>query len=226
MKKAVLVAVVIMMTPILTLAQSKWSVSPAAGFYKAKLDALSDDLDLLETFGATVQKPNGSFHFGGRAHYEKSPRWSWLAEVSIWNDQGAGNLRDVSGTLSFEDRIRLVPIMIGSQYYFSQPKTKTRLYAGATGGVVLVNVKSQISLVAPGAGPISDASTSSGSDFVSKPFIGLEIANARKMSFWGELGYVFGKYSLEITDPGTGQKVQNDVSINGLHVTGGVKIRL
>ncbi len=226
MKKAVLMAVVIMMTPILTLAQSRWSASPAVGFYKAELDALSDDLSRLENLGVTVHKPNGSFHFGGRLQYEKSPRWSWLAEVGFWKDKGAGNLQGAGGTFNYEGQVRLVPIMIGSQYYFSQPKTKTRLYAGATGGVVLVNVKDQYSLVSPGAGSNSQVDDASGGTFVSKPFVGLEIANNSKMSFWGELGYVLGKYTMEATNLTTGVKIEKDVSINGLHVTGGVKFRL
>lgn len=226
MKKSVLMAVVIMMTPILTLAQSRWSVSPAIGFYKAELGALSDDLSLLESFGAKVQKPNGSFHFGGRLHYEKSPRWSWLAEVSFWKDQGAGNLQGAGGTFKYEGQVRLVPIMIGSQYYFSQPKTKTRLYAGATAGVVLVNVKDQYSLVSPGAGSTSEVEDASGGTVMSKPFVGLEIANNSKMSFWGELGYVLGKYTIEATNLTTGVKIEKDVSINGIHVAGGVKFRL
>jgi hypothetical protein len=217
MKKTVLMAVVMMMTPILALAQSRWSVSPAMGFYKADLDAISDELSRWETFGATVQKPNGSFHFGGRLHYEKSPRWSWVAEVGFWKDQGAANLQYESRT----DQVRLVPIMIGSQYYFSQPGMKTRFYAGATGGVVLVNVKNQYSF-----GAISQAADLSGGSVVTKPFAGLEIANTSKMSFWGELGYMLGKYTIEATILATGAKIEKDVSINGLHVTGGVKFHL
>ncbi len=226
MKKAVLMTAIIMMAPVLALAQSHWSVSPAIGFYKAELDALSDELSLAETFGATVQKPNGSFHFGGRLHYEKSPRWSWLAEVSFWKDKGTGHLQDEFETRNFEGQVRLVPIMIGSQYYFNQPEKKTRLYAGATGGVVLVNVKNQFSLVAPGAGSISEVEELSGSDVVGKPFVGLEIAKNSKMSFWGELGYMLGKYTIEATDPDTGEKAKEDISINGLHITGGVKFHL
>ncbi len=226
MKKAVLMAVVMMMTPILALAQSRWSVSPAIGFYKAELDALSDDLSLLQTAGATVQKPNGSFHFGGRLHYEKSPRWSWLAEVGFWKDKGAGNLQGAGGTFNYEGQVRLVPIMIGSQYYFSQPKTKTRFYAGATGGIALVNVKDQYALSTLATGSTSQVDDASGGTFLSKPFVGLEIATNSKMSFWGELGYVLGKYTIEATNLTTGVKIEKDVSINGLHVTGGVKFRL
>jgi hypothetical protein len=226
MKKTVLMAIVIMMTPILTLAQSRWSVSPAVGFYKAELDALADDLSTLETLGVTVHKPNGSFHFGGRLQYEKSPRWSWLAEAGFWKDQGSGNLQGAGGNFNYESQVRLVPIMIGSQYYFSQPKTKARFYAGAIGGVVLVNVKDQYSLVSPGAGSNSQADDASGGTVMSKPFVGLEIANNRKMSFWGELGYVLGKYTMEVTNLTTGVKTDRDVSINGLHLTGGVRFRL
>jgi len=116
--------------------------------------------------------------------------------------------------------------MIGSQYYFSQPKTKIRLYASATAGVVLVNVKDQYSLVSPGAGSTSEVEDASGGTVMSKPFVGLEIANKSKMSFWGELGYVLGKYTVEATNLTTGVKIEKDVSINGLHVTGGVKFRL
>jgi len=226
MKKAVLLAVAITATPVVTLAQSRWSVSPALGFYKAKLDAVSEDLSRLQALGVTVEKPNGSFHFGGRLHYEKSPRWSWLAEASLWKDKSAGNLTGVNGTLSFEDQIRLVPIRVGSQYYFGQPKAKNRVYAGATGGIVLVNVKSEFNLLAAGGAPVSQTSSLSGTDFMSKPFVGLEIINTRNMSFWGEVGYVLGKYTLEATDLATGAKTERDVSISGLHVTGGVKIGL
>ncbi len=150
-------------------------------------------------------------------HYEKSPRWSWLAEVSFWKDKGAGSLQNESIT----DQVRLVPIMIGSQYYFSQPKAKTRFYAGGTGGVVLVSVKSEYRL-----GQLSQAADLSGGSVVTKPFVGLEIANTSKMSFWGELGYMLGKYTIEGTNAATGAKIEQDVSINGVHVTGGVKFRL
>lgn len=225
MKKKVLLAVIIAVLPALASAQSRLSISPAAGFYKAELDALADDLSLLESLGAKVEKPNGNFHFGGKLYYEKSPQWSWLAEVSTWKDKAEGNISDGLAALAFQDEVRLVPIMIGSQYYFSRPQTNARFYGGATGGVILVNVKSQISLTAPGAAPVSETSNMSGSDFVGKPFVGLEIANTSKMSFWGELGYMFGKYSLETTEPGTGAKTERNVSVNGLHITGGVKFR-
>lgn len=226
MKKSILWFAVFMIAPFLTSAQSRWSVSPAIGFYKAELDALTEQLNLAETFGATVQKPNGNFHFGGRLHYEKSPRWNWLAEVNLWKDQGAGSLRGVNETLNFEDQVRLIPILVGSQYYFSAPKTKTKVYAGAVGGIMLVNVKSQINLVSPGAGSQSETTERSGNDFLSKPFIGLEVARDRKISFWGELGYVLGKFTIEQVDPNTGTTSEEDVSINGLHVSGGVKFRL
>ncbi len=103
-------------------------------------------------------------------------------EVSFWKDNGAGNLQDASGTFNFEGQVRLVPVMIGAQYYFSQPDKKTRLYAGATGGVVLVNNKRQLSFVAPDAGSISEVEDASGGTVVSKPFVGLEIAKTSKMS--------------------------------------------
>lgn len=226
MKKAVLMAVVIMMAPVLTVAQSHWSVSPAAGFYKAKLDALSEDLSFLETLGATVQRPNGGLHFGGKLHYEKSPRWSWVGEISVWKDQGKGSLRGVDGTYNFEGQVRLIPILVGSQYYFSLPKAKTRVYAGAVGGLMLVNVKSQESFVSPGIGQQSETTDNSGNDFLSKPFIGVEVAQDRKMSFWGELGYVLGKFTIEQAGPNAGATNETKVSINGLHLSGGVKFRL
>lgn len=226
MKKAVLMLTVIMLAPVLTRAQSHWSVSPAIGFYKADLGTLSDELSLAESFGATVQKPNGSFHFGGRVHYEKSPRWSWLGEVSLWKDKAAGHIQNEFGSWNFEGQVRLTPIMIGSQYYFSQPEKQVRFYAGATGGVVLVDIKNQYTVVTPGAGSVSEADDLSGNDFVARPFAGLEISQTSKMSFWGELGYMLGKYSIETTAPETGEKTKEQISINGLHITGGVKFRL
>lgn len=226
MKKTLWLAIVITMAPALTFAQSKWSVSPAVGFYKAKLDAVNEDLDQWQALGVNVQKPNGNLHFGGRLHYKKSAQWSWLAEAGLWKDKASGNLTGAGGSLNFEDQIRLVPIMIGSQYYFGQPKAKTRVYAGATGGIVLVNVNSEFNLQAVGAAPASQKSSVSGNDFVSRPFVGLEIVNTSKMSFWGEVGYVLGKYTLELTNLATGAKVEKDVSISGLHVTGGVKFAL
>lgn len=51
MKRALWLGLVIMMAPAVTFAQSKWSVSPAAGFYKAKLDAVTEDLNQLQTLG-------------------------------------------------------------------------------------------------------------------------------------------------------------------------------
>jgi hypothetical protein len=116
--------------------------------------------------------------------------------------------------------------MIGPQYYFSQPEQKTRFYAGATGGVVLVNIKNQHSVVELGAGSASEIDDLSGRDFVGKPFVGLEIAEKDRMSFWGELGYMFGKYTVRATAPETGERTEQDISINGLHITGGVKFRL
>ncbi len=234
MKKTLWLAVVIMLAPALTFAQrrvsapvsSKWSVSPAVGFYKAKLDAVNEDLNQLQTLGVTVQKPDGNLHFGGRVHYKKNAQWSWLAEASLWKDKASGSLTGAGGTLSFEDQIRLTPIMVGSQYYFGQPKAKNRVYAGATGGIVLVDVKSDFNLQAAGAPPTSQKNSVSGTDFVSRPFIGLEIINTGNMSFWGEVGYVLGKYTLEATDLATGVKIEKDVSISGLHFTGGVKFGL
>ena len=226
MKKTLWLAVVIMMAPVLTFAQSKWSVSPAAGFYKAKLDAVNEDLAQLQAMGITVQKPDGNIHFGGRLHYKKNAQWSWLAEASLWKDKAAGNLTGAGGSLNFEDKIRLVPIMVGSQYYFGQPKAKKRLYAGATDGIVLVNVDSEFNLLPAGGAPATQTNSTSGTDFVSRPFVGLEIINTSKMSFWGEVGYVLGKYTLEATNLTTGAKIEKDVSISGLHITGGVKFGL
>lgn len=226
MKKIMLLLLALLLTPMLALAQSKLSIAPAAGFYKAKLDALTEDLSALEDLGAKVEKPGGSLHLGGRLYYQKNARWSWLAEVSLWKDRGEGSLQGVNGTFTFENQVRLVPIMLGSQYYFTPPKEKARFYAGATGGIVLVNVKAKLNLNVPGQGQLSESPSASGNDFVSKPFIGLELANTNKMFFWGEVGYLLGKYSVEETDPVSGAKVENDVSLNGLHFTGGVRFRL
>ena len=226
MKKTMLLFAVLMMAPFLVLSQNRWSVSPAVGFYKAKLDAVNEDLNQLQNLGINVEKPNGNLHFGGRLHYKKNAQWSWLAEASLWKDKAAGNFTGVNGTLNFEDQIRLIPIMVGSQYYFGQPKAKNRVYAGATGGIVRVDVKSEFNLQAAGGAPATQSSSASGTDFVSRPFVGLEIINTSKMSFWGEVGYVLGKYTLEATDLATGEKVEKDVSISGLHITGGVKFGL
>lgn len=35
-----------------------------------------------------------------------------------------------------------------------------------------------------------------------------------------------GKYTIEQVDPNTGATNEEEVSINGLHITGGVKFRL
>lgn len=144
----------------------------------------------------------------------------------MWKDKAASNLTGAGGSLNFEDKIRLVPIMAGSQYYFGQPKAKKRLYAGATGGIVLVNVDSEFNLLPAGGAPATQTNSTSGTDFVSRPFVGLEIINTSKMSFWGEVGYVLGKYTLEATNLTTGAKIEKDVSISGLHITGGVKFGL
>lgn len=226
MKKIMLLLLALMLAPMLASAQSKFSIAPAAGFYKAKLDALNDDLSALEDLGAKVEKPGGNFHLGGRLYYQKSARWSWLAEVNLWKDRGEGHIQDGGASFDFEQQVRLVPIMVGSQYYFSQPKEKARIYAGATGGLVLVNVKAEFNLNVPGQGQFSESPSASGNDFVSKPFIGLELANTNKMFFWGEVGYLIGKYTVELTDPLSGATVENDVSLNGLHFTAGMRFRL
>lgn len=226
MKKITLLLLALMLTPMLASAQSKFSVAPAAGFYKAKLDGFNEDLNALEELGAKIEKPGGNFHLGGRLYYQKNARWSWLAEVSMWKDGGEGRIQEGGASLDFKNQVRLVPIMIGSQYYFSQPKEKARFYAGATGGIVLVNVKAKLDVNVPGQGQFSESPSASGNDFVSKPFIGLELANTNKMFFWGEVGYLIGKYTVELTDPLSGATVENDVSINGLHFTGGVRFRL
>lgn len=226
MKKIMLLLLAIMLTPSLVSAQSKLSLAPAAGFYKAKLDAFNEDLSALEDLGAKVEKPGGGPHLGGRIYYQKNARWSWLAEVSLWKDRGEGSLQGVNGTFTFENQVRLVPMMVGAQYYFTPPKEKARFYAGATGGIVLVNVKAKFNLNVPGQGQLSESPSASGNDFVSRPFLGLELANKNKLFFWGEVGYLIGKYSIAQTDPVTGATVENDVSINGLHFTGGVRFRL
>lgn len=226
MKKITRLLLALLLTPMLASAQSKLSIAPAAGFYKAKLDAFNEDLSALEDLGAKVEKPGGGLHFGGRLYYQKNTRWSWLAEVSIWKDRGEGRLQGLNGTFDFENQVRLVPIMLGSQYYFTPPKQQMRVYAGATGGIVLVNVQAKFNVNVPGQGQFSESPSASGNDFVSRPFIGLELANTNKMFFWGEVGYLIGKYSIEQTDPVTGATVENDVSINGLHFTGGVRFRL
>lgn len=226
MKKIMLLLLALMLAPMLASAQSKFSIAPAAGFYKAKLDVLNDDLSALEDLGAKVEKPGGNFHLGGRLYYQKNARWSWLAETSLWKDGGEGSLQGVNGSFAFENQVRLMPIMIGSQYYFSQPKEQARFYAGATGGIVLVNVKAKFNLNVPGQGQFSESPSASGNDFVSKPFIGLELANTNKMFFWSEVGYLISKYTVELTDPLSGATVENDVSLNGLHFTAGVRFRL
>ncbi|MCI0699256.1 hypothetical protein L0337_45550 [candidate division KSB1 bacterium] len=97
MKKAILLAGIVMITPLLTSAQSRFSVAPAAGFYKADLDKLVDFLGEMEQPGVDVQKPNGGLQFGGRLNYEKSPHLTLRAEAYSWQDQGSINLQDVGG---------------------------------------------------------------------------------------------------------------------------------
>ncbi|MGH7599843.1 MAG: outer membrane beta-barrel protein [bacterium] len=226
MKKAVLLASLIMMTPLLASAQSRFSVAPALGFYKAELDKLVDFLGEIEKLGVEVQKPNGGLQFGGRLNYEKSPQLTLRAEAYYWQDQGNGNLRDVDGTLSFANKVRLVPIMLGAQYNFGQPEAKIRFYAGASGGVMLVKTQSQIALnlADPNEESIEELTESSGSDFIGKPFVGLELGTSRKLAFFTEVGYVFGKFTSEEADLETGEPTSLDISINGLHLIGGMKI--
>jgi hypothetical protein len=107
------------------------------------------------------------------------------------------------------------------------------LYAGASGGVMLVKAQSQleINFSDPNEGPSDPDSglslilaESSGSDFIGKPFVGLELGASRSLALFTELGYVFGKFTSEEVDLESGEKISKDTSINGLHLTGGVKI--
>jgi hypothetical protein len=47
---------------------------------------------------------------------------------------------------------------------------------------------------------------------------------SRSLSLFTEPGYVFGKFTAEEVDPESGEKISEDISINGLHLTGGMKI--
>jgi hypothetical protein len=232
MKKAILLAGIVMMTPLLASAQSRFSVAHAVGFYKAELDKLVD-LGGMEGPGVNVQKPDGGLQFGGRLNYATSPHLTLRAEAYYWQDQGSISLQDVDETQSFTNKVRLVPIMLGVQYNLGQPEAKIRLYAGASGGVMLVKTQSQleINFSDPNEGPLGDGrglslilAESSGNDFIGKPFVGLELGASRSLSLFTELGYVFGKFTSEEIDLESGAKTPVDNSINGLHLTGGMKI--
>jgi len=130
--------------------------------------------------------------------------------------------------LDFTDEIRLVPVMVGAQHNFGQPTARLRFYAGAGVGIVLVNSKSrlQADIIAPTASKIDKRTDISGNDFIGKPFLGIEVAASPKLAFFTEAGYVFGKFTSEETAAQTGAKTSQNISINGLHLTGGVKISL
>ncbi|MCI0699255.1 hypothetical protein L0337_45545 [candidate division KSB1 bacterium] len=128
--------------------------------------------------------------------------------------------------MNFAEKVRLVPIMLGAQYNFGQPEAKIRLYAGASGGVMLVKTQFRIeaNFTDPNEEPVDELLESSGSDFIGKPFVGLELGASRNLAFFTELGYVFGKFTSEEADPESGEKTSIDTSINGPHLTGGIKI--
>lgn len=226
MKKVALLAVIATMTPLLASAQSRISIAPMAGFYKAKLDKTSEALSEVEKIGFKVQRPNGGLQVGGRLNYEKSPRLTLRVEVSSWQDQATGNFQASDGTVDFENQLRLIPIMLGAQYNLNAPSAKIRLYAGVSSGVVLVQTKFQmtVQLNTPNAQPDVTRSELSGNDFMGKPFLGLELATSRNLALFSELGYVFGKFTTEEVDPQSGSKNSEDTSLNGLHLMGGVKL--
>jgi hypothetical protein len=233
MKKALLMAVAIMMTPLLAPAQSRFSVAQAVGFYKAKLDKLID-LPGMEEPGVNVQKPNGGLQFGGRLNYETSSHLTFRNEVYYWQDQGSishpDEAQDEDGISNYTKKVRLVPIMLGVQYNLGQPEARIRLYAGASGGVMLVKTQSQVEInpIDPDGGPLGSLSVilseSSGSDFIGKPFVGLELGASRSLSLFTELGYAFGKFTSEELSLESGKKTSVDSSLNGLHLTGGIKL--
>ncbi len=67
MKKAMLLAGLVMMTPLLASAQSRFSVSPALGFYKAELDKLVDFLSEIENPAKKFRKTFPSMACTSRA---------------------------------------------------------------------------------------------------------------------------------------------------------------
>lgn len=223
LKKAVLLAM-FAMAPFAS-AQNRFSIAPELGFYKADLDKIAEGLNAAEDYGYKVQRPNGGMQFGGRLNYEKSPHLTWRLEVSYWQDQAAGHYDASDGTVDMKNKIRFVPLMVGAQYYLGAP-SQVRLYAGASGGIVLVqsHFEMQVRYTDPNAAPFEGRAEASGNDFIGKLFAGLEIAASPKLAFFSELGYVFGKFTEETVDADTGEKTSEDVSINGLHFKGGIKV--
>ncbi|MCI0699258.1 hypothetical protein L0337_45560 [candidate division KSB1 bacterium] len=173
-----------------------------------------------------MQRPNGGLQFGGRLDYAKSPHLTFRVETSYWQDQASGKYQDVDGTIDFENKVRLVPIMLGAQYNLGAPQARIRLYTGASGGIVLVQTKSHALIKTNVANDQPEVINSelSGNDFIGKPFVGLELAASRKLALFSELGYIFGKFTIERVDPQSGEKTSEDTSINGLHVMGGIKL--
>ncbi|MDQ7053885.1 MAG: outer membrane beta-barrel protein [candidate division KSB1 bacterium] len=207
-------------------AQEGVSIGASIGFYRASLDKIDADFEGARANGAKVENTDGGILAGGYLAYRVSPNFYWRVSLAFWHDQARGTATDLGGEIQITNQVRLLPILLGAQYFLLPERSLIRPYIGGAAGMVLVRNVVSVLLSITDEPPNLSSSAATGSDFMTFPFVGLQFRTSKTLAIFLEAGYKFSNYAIISTDTITGETERGQVSLNGLVVSLGTQVSL
>jgi len=206
--------------------QKGFMLGGAIGYYTASLDEINQGLLAVQDEETFIQETNGGFIATGSVLYNFSSRVTGRLNISSWTDQAAGRRSTITEDISIVNRVTLIPVLVGLQFFLNNENNDIRPYVGGSAGMVLIRNNIQVSYFSLGRDPIASSTTASGRDFMAYPFFGFQLRGSETIRLFIEGGYNFSNYSVINTDIVTGKKSQDSVSLNGFSVHTGFQVSL
>ncbi len=224
---ALLLPAAFMLTGLTPLhAQEGISIGASIGFYRASLDRIDAGFEGARANGANIENTDGGILAGGYLAYRVSPNFYWRVSLAFWRDQARGTATDLGGEIQITNQVRLLPILLGVQYFLLPERSFVRPYIGGAAGMVLVRNVVTVLLSIIDEPPNLSSSAATGSDFMTFPFAGLQFRTGKTLAIFIEAGYKLSNYSVISTDTITGETERGKVSLNGLVVSLGTQVSL
>lgn len=196
------------------------SFSASVGYWKPSLKEANDALELwariLDDEGINPQgddKFSGNFVISGTFAFGLNDRMALQSELVYWKK----TIEQTSREGEAKGSIRIVPVTACIIYYPGDLKASTRPYVGGGLGLAFTNVA-----VEANAGRDNFKADDSGSSLLLQFLGGVEFTFSEKTMFFAEAAYVSGNFNVKESQ----NDIEEDVSLAGLRVKGGVRLSL
>ena len=196
------------------------SFSASVGYWKPSLKEANDALELwartLDDEGINPQgddKFSGNFIFSGTFAFGLNDRTALQGELTYWKKTIEQTAREGDANAS----VQIIPVTASIIYYLGDLKASARPYVGGGVGLAFTNVA-----VEANAGRDNFKADDSGSSLLLQFLGGVEFTFSEKTMFFAEAAYVSGNFNVKERK----NDIDEDVSLAGLRVKGGVRLSL